>query len=271
MAFTVSFSSSMCCHAQSPPFSSTLHYSAGNRRWRRSISAFFGDRAAEKSPETVRLGMQWGNDTIMQYRMKSGRRGGKNRRYGAPSRGEDEAEEKKLEVLQWLPQAFLPYPQFSQRRLFLLSGSVLASFGLTAFGVLAEEQETNDGENNGIFGAVTSFFDPNEKTNSGKILPKAYLKSAREVVKTLRESLKEESTDMAKFRKSADAAKESIREYLGGWQGKELVAKEESYVALEKAIRSLATFYSKAGPFAALPEEIKHQILDELNKAEAFL
>ncbi|MQL79052.1 hypothetical protein Taro_011492 [Colocasia esculenta] len=105
----------------------------------------------------------------------------------------------------------------------------------------------------------------------GKVLPKAYLKSAREVVKTLRESLEEDGKDVAKFRRTADAAKESIREYLSGWRGQQAVITEESYVSLEKAIRSLADFYSKAGPFASMPEDIKAKILDDLKTAEAFL
>lgn len=40
---------------------------------------------------------------------------------------------------------------------------------------------------------------------------------------------------------------------------------------LEKAIRSLASFYSKAGPSAPLPEEVKSEVLDDLNTAEGFL
>ena len=46
---------------------------------------------------------------------------------------------------------------------------------------------------------------------------------------------------------------------------------QESYVALEKAIRSLASFYSKAGPFAMLPQDVKESILDDLSTAEANL
>lgn len=46
---------------------------------------------------------------------------------------------------------------------------------------------------------------------------------------------------------------------------------QESYVMLEKAIRSLASFYSKAGPSALLPEEIKSEILADLSKADEFL
>uniref|UniRef100_A0A0A9DP07 Uncharacterized protein n=1 Tax=Arundo donax TaxID=35708 RepID=A0A0A9DP07_ARUDO len=76
---------------------------------------------------------------------------------------------------------------------------------------------------------------------------------------------------MAKFRRNADAAKESIREFLGGWRGQQAVAGEESYVALEKAIRSLAEFYSKAGPSASLPQDVKNKILDDLNNADAYL
>jgi hypothetical protein len=46
---------------------------------------------------------------------------------------------------------------------------------------------------------------------------------------------------------------------------------QESYVALVKAVRYLANFYSKAGPSAPLPGEVKSEILDYLNTAEDFL
>ncbi|KAK9083845.1 hypothetical protein Scep_030316 [Stephania cephalantha] len=138
--------------------------------------------------------------------------------------------------------------------------------------VRAEDVKKEDDEGDkGVLGAITSLLDPNEKTSLGKVLPKAYLKSAREVVKTLRESLKEETKDISKFRRNADAAKESIREYLNGWRGQKRVVGEESYIALEKAIRSLASFYSKAGPSAELPQDVKSSILEDLNNAEAFL
>ncbi|PKI33820.1 hypothetical protein CRG98_045789 [Punica granatum] len=138
--------------------------------------------------------------------------------------------------------------------------------------VLAAEKSTQEEEEDkGVIGAVKSLFDPNEKTKSGKVLPKAYLKSAREVVKNLRESLQEDPKDVVKFRRTADAAKESIRDYLGNWTGQQTVAREESYVILERAIRSLASFYSKAGPSAPLPDEVKSEILDDLSSAEEFL
>lgn len=93
--------------------------------------------------------------------------------------------------------------------------------------VWAEEKSDDKEENeNGVIGAIKSLFDPNEKTKSGKVLPKAYIKSAKEVVKTLRESLNEVLDDNAKFRRTADAAKESIREYLGSWRGNKTVAQE---------------------------------------------
>lgn len=92
--------------------------------------------------------------------------------------------------------------------------------------VWAEENSGDKEEDKGVIGAIKSLFDPNEKTKSGKVLPKAYLKSAREVVKTLRESLNETSDDIAKFRRTADSAKESIREYLGSWRGNQTVVQE---------------------------------------------
>lgn len=130
-----------------------------------------------------------------------------------------------------------------------------------------EEKEEEDG----MIGAIKSLLDPNEKTKQGSLLPKAYLKSAKEVVKTLRESLKEDPKDMAKFRRNADAAKESIRDYLNNWRGQKTVVSEKSYVMLEKAIRSLANFYSRSGPSAELPEEVRQEILDDLSTAEEFL
>ncbi|KAE8685036.1 Photosystem II reaction center W protein [Hibiscus syriacus] len=47
--------------------------------------------------------------------------------------------------------------------------------------------------------------------------------------------------------------------------------REESYIELKKKIRSLASFYSKAGPSAPLPEEIKNEMLNDLNTAEECL
>ncbi|KAG6759356.1 hypothetical protein POTOM_035832 [Populus tomentosa] len=49
---------------------------------------------------------------------------------------------------------------------------------------------------------------------------------SRDVVKNLRESLEEDPKDIAEFRRTADAAKESIREYLSSWRGRETVARE---------------------------------------------
>lgn len=85
---------------------------------------------------------------------------------------------------------------------------------------------SEEGDEGGLSGALKSLFDPNEKTQTGKVLPKAYLKSAREVVKTLRESLQEDTRDNAKFRRTADAARESIRGYLNGWRGQNTVSSE---------------------------------------------
>ncbi|GAB4843376.1 hypothetical protein Ancab_013342 [Ancistrocladus abbreviatus] len=153
-----------------------------------------------------------------------------------------------------------------------LASILTLSQGMVSSPVWAEDKsDGQEEEDKGITGAITSLFDPNEKTKSGKVLPKAYLRSARELVKTLRESLKEDPKDISRFRRTADAAKESIRDYLNNWRGQQTVSKEESYVELEKAIRSLASFYSKAGPSAPLPEEVKSEILSDLEVAEQFL
>lgn len=171
--------------------------------------------------------------------------------------------------------AMLKYQEdLSSRRRFIMCNTMLAT-ALILNTLLARAEDSNDQnveeEDEGVVGAIKSLFDPNEKTKTGKVLPKAYLNSAKQVIKTLRESLNEDPKDNAKFRRTADAAKESIREYLTDWRGQEKVSKEESYVVLEKAFRSLASFYSKAGPSAPLPEEVKNDILNYLNKAEEFL
>jgi len=118
----------------------------------------------------------------------------------------------------------------SRRHLLVSVGPSLATLacGLSPSVVWAEESygDKQEEEDKGVIGAIKSLFDPTEKTKSGKVLPKAYLKSAREVVKTLRESLNETSDDIAKFRRTADSAKESIREYLGSWRGNQTVVQE---------------------------------------------
>lgn len=110
-----------------------------------------------------------------------------------------------------------------------LVSSITVNCNLTALPAKAEEKNPEDKEaegDAGVIGAIKSLLDPNDKTKSGKVLPKAYLKAAREVVKTLRESLEENTKDVAKFRRSADSAKESIREYLSGWRGQQAVVAE---------------------------------------------
>ncbi|XP_066386125.1 photosystem II D1 precursor processing protein PSB27-H2, chloroplastic-like [Miscanthus floridulus] len=164
----------------------------------------------------------------------------------------------------------LPITRRAHAASLLLLG--LAGAAVSAPAPVRAAEEDGSGGEEGVLGAIKSIFDPNEKTKAGKVLPKAYLKAAREVVRTLRESLEEDDGgDMARFRRNADAAKESIREFLGGWRGQQAVAAEESYVALEKAIRSLAEFYTKAGPSAPLPQDVKNKILVDLSTADAYL
>lgn len=126
-----------------------------------------------------------------------------------------------------------PQPAPSSRRHIIVSTgasllpTLTINYGLTPSVVWAKEKSNGqEEEDSGIIGTVKSLLDPNEKTKSGKVLPKAYLKSARGVVKTLRESLKEDPQDITKFRRTADAAKESIREYLSSWRGQQTVVQE---------------------------------------------
>ncbi|KAK4283354.1 hypothetical protein QN277_000312 [Acacia crassicarpa] len=177
--------------------------------------------------------------------------------------------------LQFRSNTAVPFSKGSsgRRHALVSAGTSLVTVTLLSpFLAWAEEKEpAQKEEDKGLIDAIKSLFDPNEETKSGKVLPKAYLKSAREVVKTLRDSLNEDPNEITKFRRTADAAKESIREYLSNWKGQKAVVQEESYVELEKAIRSLANFYSKAGPSAPLPEEVKSEILVNLNSAEESL
>ncbi|MCO5551374.1 hypothetical protein L7F22_004876 [Adiantum nelumboides] len=147
----------------------------------------------------------------------------------------------------------------------------------------ADAEDNASGKSNGSDGAkksgaddsplngLLSLFDPKEKAKSGKLLPKSYLKSARNVVKSLKESLKEESKKESDVRKSADQAKEAIRDYLQNWRGQKAVESEESYKALEGAIKILGKFYAKQGPRAVLPSDVKSEILTNLEVAGAAL
>ncbi|KNA19648.1 hypothetical protein SOVF_059370 [Spinacia oleracea] len=171
-------------------------------------------------------------------------------------------------------QRLVLFPEESEitRRQLCTAASVVAILtfqqGMISEPVKAKEVDKGD---DGLLEPIKSLFDPNEKTKSGKVLPKAYLRSAREVLKTLRDSLKEDPKDAAKFRRNADAAKVSIRDYLNTWSGQQAVAKEESYTELEKVFRSLARFYSKAGPSASLSDQVKSEILHDLDIVEQFL
>nr|BAK01595.1 predicted protein [Hordeum vulgare subsp. vulgare] len=84
----------------------------------------------------------------------------------------------------------------------LLAGA--ASVASVAVAGRARAAAEEDGKGEGVVGAFKSLFDPNEETKAGKVLPKAYLKAAREVVRTLRESLEEGDAagDSARFRRS---------------------------------------------------------------------
>lgn len=136
----------------------------------------------------------------------------------------------------------------SRRHIIVCTGVSLVTtltfnYGLTPPVVWAEDKSNGQKEEDtGVIGAITSLFDPNEKTKSGRLLPKAYLKSAREVVKTLRESLKEDPKDIAKFRRTADAAKESIREYLSNWRGQQTVVQEVLLTKLRRLLESKQGF-----------------------------
>ena len=136
----------------------------------------------------------------------------------------------------------------SRRHIIVCTGVSLVTtltfnYGLTPPVVWAEDKSNGqEEEDTGVIGAITSLFDPNEKTKSGRLLPKAYLKSAREVVKTLRESLKEDPKDIAKFRRTADAAKESIREYLSNWRGQQTVVQEVLLTKLWRLLESTQGF-----------------------------
>ncbi|KAI5070112.1 hypothetical protein GOP47_0014455 [Adiantum capillus-veneris] len=135
----------------------------------------------------------------------------------------------------------------------------------------AGKQTDADGYLVSPLSGLLTLFDTNEKTKSGKLLPKSYLKSARNVVKSLKESLKEESSKEVDVRKSADQAKEAIRDYLQNWRGQKAVESEDSYKALEGAIKILGSFYTKQGPRALLPSDVKSEILKSLEVADSAL
>lgn len=95
---------------------------------------------------------------------------------------------------------------------------------------IAEENPREAAQEGGTFvDGVLSLFDSDQVTKSGKKLPKKYVKSVKEVVKSLKDSFNENANDGAKFRRTADSAKEAIREYLLNWRGSKVVASEVSF------------------------------------------
>ncbi|BBN15454.1 hypothetical protein MPTK1_6g19720 [Marchantia polymorpha subsp. ruderalis] len=160
-----------------------------------------------------------------------------------------------------------------------LRGLLLCStaFSLTQYAgqVLAEEVKNGDSsagsKDDSVFGGIMSLLDPDETTKSGKKLPKAYLKSARGVVTKLRDSFSGDSKNESEFRRNADSAKEAIRDYVANWRGSKDLSTEESYQALEKALRTLGEFYSKKGPRAVLPEDVRTRVLEALQTADDAL
>lgn len=139
----------------------------------------------------------------------------------------------------------LPSQETSSHRRLVLVCSGVSLVAILTFKPAWAGEESNGPEDKdeSVIGAIKSIFDPDEKTKSGKVLPKAYLKSAREVVKTLRESLEEDPKDNAKFRRTADSAKESIREYLGNWRGKQTVVNEVSFFNEFELVKSTGRFH----------------------------
>lgn len=76
--------------------------------------------------------------------------------------------------------------------------------------------------------SIASFLDPDELAPSGRKIPKAYKKQVKEVVKTLRESLADSSSQTRDFRRKADPAKEAIRAYIVNWRGAKELQSEVS-------------------------------------------
>lgn len=111
----------------------------------------------------------------------------------------------------------------------LVSRLIINWFLAPLAALAGEESKVEEEKDESLMGALKSLFDPDEKTKSGKVLPKAYLNSAREVVKTLRESLQEDPKDIAKFRRTADAAKASIKGYINDWRGQKTVVNEVNF------------------------------------------
>ena len=46
---------------------------------------------------------------------------------------------------------------------------------------------------------------------------------------------------------------------------------QESYKAIEVVLREIGAFYSKKGPSAAMPADVKERILASLDQAMAYL
>ncbi|KAH9302822.1 hypothetical protein KI387_014405, partial [Taxus chinensis] len=124
-------------------------------------------------------------------------------------------------------QCRTPRPLKHKRSLLIFVSTTLGGSLLPLNFLHAEEEkekpsaEDNNNEE-GLVGGLLSLFVPNEKTKSGRVLPKSYVKSAREVVKSLRESLKGRCQGKRQVQKNGGFCKRSDQGFRAELDGPEI-------------------------------------------------
>jgi len=112
-------------------------------------------------------------------------------------------------------------------------------------------------------------------------LPDPFVRSARALCKALTTTLELEADGASELevRRSGDAAKRLVKDYVAASQGAvalggpvgDAVADSEAFVALGEALRELSAFYQKSGPRAAVDRATSGRVLAALARAEAAL
>jgi len=104
-------------------------------------------------------------------------------------------------------------------------------------------------------------------------LPKDYAKLAPKLVDAVLESLDVQDGGAGEFevRRSADAAKPLVREFMSRWKDDSRLAGDKSHDEIQESIRILADFYLKHGQRTALPRAVVDSVRGHLLAAKEVL
>eukprot|EP00877_Chromochloris_zofingiensis_P012960 jgi/Chrzof1/7918/Cz02g41080.t1_PSB27C[v5.2] len=115
---------------------------------------------------------------------------------------------------------------------------------------------------------------PSTNSNRSSLeLPKAYRNTASKLVSTLKATIQAEAdgAEEREVRRTADPAKEQVREFVGKWRDDPAVRGDVSHSEIIAALEELGAFYRQQGPRARLSRAVRERILGHLSAVEAAL